>query len=127
MADLVTLGEMLDRRKQGPHKTPGWSKKITFFTDNGAHAEQSVALPFNGILKEIEIILPTTTDTSSSSTVTIDTPLGTEIYNSDSLAENSKTPHQVDILMVGTYTISLDMDKDPTTNGVSNVVVLRGL
>lgn len=126
MADNVALTSE-DKRSIPGNKYPFWKQKITFFTDNGAHAEQSKVIDTNGWLQSITISLPVTTTTGLTSIITIDDEDGNEIYNSTALDENDVYTPLVSIPLTGPVTVSLDMSADPGANGVSNVVTLRGV
>ena len=104
-----------------------WEIVIELFTDNGAHAEGTFALPFNGIIRNILVTLPATTATGTTSTVTIDDNSNFEVFNSGALAENASHGFPIDLPLSGTIDISLDMNADPTGSGVTNVVTLRGI
>lgn len=104
-----------------------WEIVHEFFTDAGAHVEGTIALPLNGIIRNVLVTLPVTTATGTTSTVTIDDNSDTEVFNTGALAEGANHNFVLDLALSGTIDISLDMSADPTGSGVTNVVTLRGV
>ena len=127
MADSAVLTSTTRAKVNQTPNEDVWEAVFTFFTDNGGHAEQAVAFPLNGIVRNLVVVLPVTTATGTTSTVTIDDNSDAEIFNSGALAENATHVFTLDHALSGTVDISLDMSADPTGSGVSNVVTIRGI
>jgi hypothetical protein len=127
MADSAVLtSTTMAKRNQTPNEDV-WESVFTLFTDNGAHVEGTVATPLNGVIRSIVVVLPASTSTGTTSTVTIDDNSNAEVFNSGALAEGDTYVFAVDLPLSGIVDISLDMDGDPGASGVSNIVTLRGI
>ncbi len=127
MADLGTLAVDFDNRRSSINESPVWKKKITLFTDNGAHAEVTLADNVNGILQQIILVFPATTATGLTATLTIDNDDSVEIFASGAKAENATYIFNVNIHLTGAYTTSFDLSADPTGTGHTASVYLRGI
>ena len=132
MANLGTyvVDSKIDKRDQDISKFPIWEEKLTFFTDNGGHAEVAVTIPaMNVILQKITMLVGASTDTSTSATLTIDDANGVEVFNSGAKAESATVPYKFSMNepLVGDIVFSVDLDKDPGASGATTTVYLRGL
>lgn len=127
MADLGTLVSSFDNRRSSINESPVWKKKITLFTDDGAHGEVSLTNIINGILQEIILVFPATTTTGLTATMTIDNDDSVEIFASGAKAENATYIFNVNKLLTGNYTVSFDLSADPTGTGHTATVYLRGI
>ena len=108
-----------------------WEVVIEFFTDNGGHAEQSIAIPINGFVRALIIDLPVTTATGTTSTTTIDDSNGRQFHTSTALAEGTTgatatSQSLSDFPVEDSMTVSLDVSADPTGSGVTNTVTIGG-
>lgn len=130
MANLGTevVASSLDRRSDTLGRHPTWEKKLTFFTDDGGHTEVTLTISsLNGILQKIIVVIPVTTATGATATFTIDDNADNEIFNSGALAENDTYLFNVSEPLAGNIDFGLDLSKDPTGDGHTVTVYLRGV
>ena len=130
MANLGTevTASAFDRRGDTLERYPTWEKKLTFFTDDGGHVEVTLTISsLNGILQKIIVVIPVTTATGATATFTIDDNADNEIFNSGALAENNIYPFNVSEPLAGNIDFGLDLSKDPTGDGHTVTVYLRGI
>lgn len=127
MADSVTVSSNTVAATARKESEDVWEIVISFFTDTGAHVEGTTAIPLNGIIQKVVMALPATTATGSTSTFTIDDNENDEIFNSGAQAENATYTFNLNEPVSGTLDFSLDVSKDPTGSGVTNVVTIRGI
>ncbi len=127
MADSAVLTSTTRAKVNQTPNEDVWEAVFTFITDAGGHAEQSVAFPVNGIVRDLVVVLPATDATGTTSTITIDDNSDAEVFNSGALAEGETHVFSLDHALSGTIDVSLDMSADPTVAAVSNIVTLRGI
>ena len=132
MADLGTevVASGFDRRGDTLGRHPVWEKKLTFFTDTGAHAEVTLTIAsLNGILQKIVMVVPASTATGGTATFTIDDNADNEIFNSGAKAEGASAVYTFSVSepLCGNIDFGLDFSKDPTGTGQTTTIYLRGV
>lgn len=123
----ATLTDFIDTRSTEPHTKPVWEKKLMFVTAAGQHVKETIAIPMNGILQKIIMVVPATQATGKTVTLTIDDNNDFEIFSSGAKAENDDYVFNVSEPLAGTVDVSIDLNDTPGTSDHTTTVYLRGI
>lgn len=127
MATVATLASKIEMRSTEPHTKNVWEKKITFVCAAGTHVEGTIAIPINGILLKIIMVVPVTQATGKTATLTIDDNNDFEIFNSGAKAEDANYVFNVYEPLAGLCDVSVDLDASPGTSPHTTTIYLRGI
>ena len=130
MANRGSLTTSLDRRNIEPKIKQVWENVLTYTIEaDGGASEIKVAVPTNGIIKFISVVIGAAGGITGTINIAIDDNADAEIFSDTSLAESSTNNYHVDLPVSGIIDVGINPSDDPTTgqDDWTIVVTLRGI
>ncbi len=123
----VVKTSFVENRNDEPLIRPVWEIVLTWtWTAGDGDAEIKHALPINGILQKVIVVVGSDFDGGTVS-VAIDDNNDDEIFAVSSLAQSSTNIYNLSEPVSGTIDIGVDPTADPATGSDTVIVTLRGI
>ena len=104
-----------------------WEIVITSTFDDDDSTLITVAVPLNGILRNVVVAIPATTTTSTTSQILIKDNGDNTVFDTGEIAEDATHSFVVDIPLSGTVDVSIEPSAAAGSGGNTTVITLRGI
>lgn len=104
-----------------------WEMIITSTFDDDDDSLISAAIPLNGILRHITVVIPDTTTDSTTSQILITDDGGNTVFDTGEIAEGETHNFSVDLPLSGVIGVSVEPSAAAGSGGNETVITLRGV